>query len=431
MQYLWRRVLAPSLGAPWTGTEMAKPRPLGRLLTGLAVTAFLTHIVVLATPGLTRADSPWSNLAQLALGALAVSAMLEAGWHSGRFGRQTWFLAALALGAYTVGQGFVTYYGTELYRSFSPRAKDQLFFFWVFPLLAAATADASGTKRRPNWTDVLDFAQIVVVALAVDLFLFGDVTRWQTDSQQMSFLKWKVRLVRDVVVLGCLWSRVLVSDSRQVRALFSRLGIFYFTYSCADAIYLYQQASANDWPNPWLDLLWSLPRFLAVVLAVTWNGQEDIQSRPLASGWRRRCTVVYWAPIAAPLMVWGLAFSSPGFHAGIGRWTWLIAATFVIGSLRLFITQFRQEHTLRSLHSSNELLESIVEGTSEAIYLKDVEGRYRLINAAGARFLGRNPSDVVGKTDRDLLSIESVNGIAVNDQEVLRTGQGMTAEETL
>jgi PAS domain S-box-containing protein len=401
------------------------------MLAGLAVATLLVHVVVLATPSLATIRSPWSNLAQLALGALAVLAMLEASWHSGRFGRQTWFLAALAVGAYTIGQGIITYRWVALYHSSSPHAKDQFFFFWVIPLLAAGAADASEKDRKPDWTDVLDFAQIVVVALAVDFFLFGDAARWQADSQQMNFLKWKVRLIRDVVVLGCLWSRALVSDSRQIRALFSRLGIFYFAYSCADAIYLYLQASANDWPNPWLDLLWSLPRFLAVVLAVTWNWPEDIPRRPLTTGWRRRCTVVYWAPIAAPLMVWGLAFSSPGFRAGIGRWTWLIAATFVIASLRLLITQFRQERTLESLHSSNDLLGSIVEGTSEAIYLKDVEGRYRLINAAGARFLGRNPSDVVGKTDRDLMSIESMNGIAANDQEVLRTGQGITVEETL
>jgi PAS domain S-box-containing protein len=387
--------------------------------------------MVLATPSLTTIRSPWSNLAQLALGALAVFAMLEAGRRSGRFGRQTWFLAALALGAYTVGQGIVTYYGATLYRSFNPQAKDQLFFFWVIPLLAAAAADESVTTRKPNWTDVLDFAQIVVVALAVDFFLFGDAARWQVDSQQMSFLKWKVRLLRDVVVLGCLWSRVLVSDSRQIRALFSRLGIFYFAYSCADAIYLYQEARANAWPNPWLGLLWSIPRLLVVVLAVAWNRPEDIERRPSATAWRRRFTVVYWAPIAAPLMVLALAFSSPAFHAAVSRWIALISATFVIASLRLLITQFRQEHTLESLHTSKDLLQSIVEGTSEAIYLKDLEGRYRLINAAGARFLGRNPADVVGKTDRDLLAQESVGGIAANDQEVLRTGQGITAEETL
>src|SRR5215472_1263544 len=171
MQYSWRRWLAPSPGTPWMGTAV-RPSPQGQMLTGLAVATFLVHIMVLAAPSLAAIRFPWSNVAQLVLGALAVSAMLEAGWHSGRFGRQTWFLAALALGAYTVGQGFITYYGTELYRSFSPRAKDQLFFFWVFPLVAAATADASGTKKKPDWTDVLDFAQIVVVALAVDLYLF-------------------------------------------------------------------------------------------------------------------------------------------------------------------------------------------------------------------------------------------------------------------
>src|SRR5215831_3712274 len=132
MQYSWRRWLAPSPGTPWMGTAV-QPSPLGQMLAGLAAATFLVHIMVLAAPSLAAIRFPSSNVAQLVLGALAVLAMLEAGWHSGRFGRQTWFLAALALGAYTVGQGIITYWSATLYRSFSPHAKDQFFFFWVIP----------------------------------------------------------------------------------------------------------------------------------------------------------------------------------------------------------------------------------------------------------------------------------------------------------
>jgi PAS domain S-box-containing protein len=77
------------------------------------------------------------------------------------------------------------------------------------------------------------------------------------------------------------------------------------------------------------------------------------------------------------------------------------------------------------------LLQSIVEGTSEAIYLKDAAGRYRLMNTAGARFLGRSPDEVVGKTDRNLFPAESAKAIMAMDRQILESGRTISSEETL
>jgi len=173
--------------------------------------AFLSHLVFLSLAA-SRVSIPSSNLIQLALGILAVLAMLEAARRSSWFARRNWLLAALAMGAYTAGQGIVAYYGPALSNGPSPifALKDQLFFFWMVPLLAAASADPR-RKKGFDWTPLLDFAQLVVLALALHLVVFGDAGRWHSDVQQMSFLKWKVRVIRDAIVLACLWGRHFAS----------------------------------------------------------------------------------------------------------------------------------------------------------------------------------------------------------------------------
>src|SRR5258708_3192505 len=363
------------------------------------------------------------------LGAVAVLALLEAGRRSARFASRIWFLAALAVGTYTAGQAMVTYYGDALFRSFSPHVSNQFFFFWIVPLLAAAAADPAAMGESFDWTPVLDFGQLVLLALALHLFVFGDASQWQAHAQQMGFLKWKVRLIRHVVVLGCLLCRAFVSDSRQIRALFLRLGIFFFSYTFADAIYLYAAASRNTLPGTWLDLLWSVPRLVAVVLALTWNRPDEIETRRSVAGWRRRCMVLYWAPVAVPLVV--LALSSRMLSSAPAVWAGLTMTAFGIASVRLLVTQFRQEQVVERLHGSNNLLHSIIEGTSEAIYLKDSEGRYLLINSAGARKLSRSPEKIVGKTDHELFSPDSVEPILASDREVLSSGQALTSEDTV
>src|SRR2546430_1199336 len=40
-----------------------------------------------------------------------------------------------------------------------------------------------------------------------------------------------------------------------------------------------------------------------------------------------------------------------------------------------------------------------MEATPDAIFVKDLEGRYVLVNEAAARFLGKSPDEIIGKHD--------------------------------
>jgi PAS domain S-box-containing protein len=84
------------------------------------------------------------------------------------------------------------------------------------------------------------------------------------------------------------------------------------------------------------------------------------------------------------------------------------------------------EHAQRRQHS---LLRAIAEGTSDAIFVKDREGRYLLINSAGAELAGKKVEDVLGRDDRDLFSPETAKAIMDRDRAVMASGTTATYEE--
>ncbi len=51
----------------------------------------------------------------------------------------------------------------------------------------------------------------------------------------------------------------------------------------------------------------------------------------------------------------------------------------------------------RALLESHALLHAVVEGTSDAIFVKDLEGRYLMINSSGARLIGKTVKEVIGR----------------------------------
>ena len=59
----------------------------------------------------------------------------------------------------------------------------------------------------------------------------------------------------------------------------------------------------------------------------------------------------------------------------------------------------RRTEAEAALRESRALLHSIVEGTTDVIFVKDLRGRYVSFNSAGARAVGKSVADVLGKDD--------------------------------
>ncbi|WP_020470753.1 PAS domain S-box protein [Zavarzinella formosa] len=80
---------------------------------------------------------------------------------------------------------------------------------------------------------------------------------------------------------------------------------------------------------------------------------------------------------------------------------------------------------------SAELLRAVADGTTDAVFVKDREGKYLLFNEAAARFVGMPASHVLGRDDTELFDPAGAALVMARDRRVAATGQVETEEETL
>jgi two-component system cell cycle sensor histidine kinase/response regulator CckA len=85
----------------------------------------------------------------------------------------------------------------------------------------------------------------------------------------------------------------------------------------------------------------------------------------------------------------------------------------------------------QALRDSHDLLHAVIEGTPDAVFLKDVDGRYLMINTAGAGFIGKDVDQVTGRSDRDLFDAETAEAIIDRDRRVIAAGRPEVFEETI
>lgn len=90
-----------------------------------------------------------------------------------------------------------------------------------------------------------------------------------------------------------------------------------------------------------------------------------------------------------------------------------------------------RERALRRIRESRNLLQELVEGVPDAMFLKDREGRYTLVNEAAAELIGQSRDAVIGMTDRDLFQAESAGVILRPDRGVVEEGRILNEEEEL
>lgn len=85
----------------------------------------------------------------------------------------------------------------------------------------------------------------------------------------------------------------------------------------------------------------------------------------------------------------------------------------------------------RALIENERLLHGVIDGVSEPIYLKDRQGRYRLINPAGIRLLQHlqpQVSTVLGKRDDELVDPDLARVAIQLDRDVIDSGRPATRE---
>ncbi|MGB5960574.1 MAG: EAL domain-containing protein [Coleofasciculaceae cyanobacterium] len=83
------------------------------------------------------------------------------------------------------------------------------------------------------------------------------------------------------------------------------------------------------------------------------------------------------------------------------------------------------------LQASYNLLEAIIQSTTEAIFVKNLEGHYLTINPAGARILGKATEEIIGKDDTELFAPEIASKLQATDRQVIVSEQTQVTEEVI
>lgn len=89
-----------------------------------------------------------------------------------------------------------------------------------------------------------------------------------------------------------------------------------------------------------------------------------------------------------------------------------------------------KERLAYELKRNEHLLNTIVQNTTELLYLNDCEGRVVFVNDAYSKAFGVAPKDVIGKNALELYHDEKVaRTIEENDRKVIHTGEALVTEE--
>jgi PAS domain S-box-containing protein len=80
--------------------------------------------------------------------------------------------------------------------------------------------------------------------------------------------------------------------------------------------------------------------------------------------------------------------------------------------------KLRKAAELKSAQNE-QLMRAVLDGTPDAIFVKDCRGRYIFCNEAAARFVGRPMEDVIGHDDTFLFAAGTAGRIMRNDREVI------------
>lgn len=85
----------------------------------------------------------------------------------------------------------------------------------------------------------------------------------------------------------------------------------------------------------------------------------------------------------------------------------------------------------QTLQTSVQQMSAILNNIPDMAWLKDTESRFIAVNEPLGKACGRDPQDIVGKTDLDIWPQDLANLYRLDDQDVMRTKQRKCVEERL
>ncbi|MEG5160413.1 PAS domain S-box protein [Microcoleus sp. AT3-A2] len=92
---------------------------------------------------------------------------------------------------------------------------------------------------------------------------------------------------------------------------------------------------------------------------------------------------------------------------------------------------FDSQTTKQALQKNYNLLMAVINSTPAALFVKDIQGSYLMLNAAGASIIGKSVDDIIGRDDSELFPPEIAGNIRKTDRPIMAAGTTEAIEEDL
>lgn len=86
---------------------------------------------------------------------------------------------------------------------------------------------------------------------------------------------------------------------------------------------------------------------------------------------------------------------------------------------------------IADLRQSQTMLQSVLDTSPAAIYIKDLAGKFLVVNRRTSALLGVEPEAMQGKLDTDLFPVEFAEQWRANEQQAIEAGTSVTLEESV
>ncbi|MBN1581986.1 MAG: PAS domain S-box protein [Anaerolineae bacterium] len=103
----------------------------------------------------------------------------------------------------------------------------------------------------------------------------------------------------------------------------------------------------------------------------------------------------------------------------------------IVGTLSSGEDITERERAVESLRRNNEFMQSFLQNTPSSIFVRDLEGRYLVVNRQYQRVIGRTAEETIGRHPKELHRPQAAEQIARHDDRVLQSGLPFESEEII
>lgn len=310
------------------------------------VLLFVGQILVVTLLGVRKPGPVLADTIILTLNLLCLYVFLRAARSSHSLARCFWYLATFSSAVFCVGVLLELYVLAISPSAFVARVSDVISVFWFSPVSFALFLEPDFDFRRFDKINILDFIQVGLLYAVIYFFFLYMPSREQASSPfAHTWLRatWAGSLIYDGVMAVAFLLRGVLTDSRLIRALFGRIGLFLLC-ACAGDLY-YNYLGATLLTGSWFEIVWCILSTMPIVIAGTWDEttlEKAGPPRPVSSLIGKGL----FPPFFAFLVVL-LSMVTERVHIAFALVT--VAISFSCSSWRLLIVQRRQEQAQAEL----------------------------------------------------------------------------------